>query len=36
LFTQERAAAAPFLDDLLGDERRKTGMPDEAAGDPGS
>src|ERR1700755_3462513 len=38
LFTQERAAlnAGLFVDELLGDERRKTGwMRAEAAGDPG-
>src|SRR6187397_1264925 len=38
LFAQERAAlnAGPFVDGLLGDERRKTGwMRAEAAGDPG-
>ena len=38
LFTQERVAASagPFLDGLLGPERRKTGwMRAEAAGDPG-
>src|SRR5690349_9081191 len=38
LFTQERVAASAglFLDELLGEERRKTGwMRAEAAGDPG-
>lgn len=38
LFTQERVAASAnlFLDDLLGDERRKTGwMRAEAPDDPG-
>jgi hypothetical protein len=38
LFTQERvaASAAQFLDGLLGNEPRKTGlMRAEAAGDPG-